>query len=400
MKKKSLIILILLLIIFSIIIFRHKPYGHSTTYSIKEENLEFKVKETLVKDEGYYLNIKHDDKEYIFHYKDNYDGKKKVLTSIKYYKNGNIECLYPVYIEISSNNILCNKDNKLYSYTSIKEINKNLDIFSDLNLELFKNSNTYKNYNRLNVYQSNIPNNTYLAIWNYKGIDLITKESISSINYLEQDQYDNTHGIMIDNLYITPDYNQKYDFTKFIIIDVKTKKKKEFKLKKEKISYDSYINGIIDNKLYLFDRNNLVEYEFDFKKSKYKVIGNKDLNGKYYDGEWKEINIYDLLNKEIHFSKKNDLKENYQSILESNNSYYLYYNNGEMYQVYKNDLKKKILLFTKKNLKDFKISDDFIFFRDNIDIYMYNSNYGLRKILENSEFNYNSTNIYHVFHEE
>ncbi len=397
MKKKLLLVVIFLVSILLIFILRDKPYGHTINYLLEVDNQEFKIKEVLIKKEGYYLSVEHNKNNYLFHYDDVFNNQKKILEKIAYYQNGHIECLYPIYKDDhSNNNILCQKDNDLYSYTSLKQTNSSFEPFSSLDLELFKESTTFKTYNRLSIYQENIPKNNYLIVWNYKGIDLITKNNLSSINYLNQDCYDNTHGIMIDNLYLTPDYNEKYDFTKFIVIDVTNKKKSEFKLKTE-ISYDSYINGIVDHKLYLFDKDNLVEYEFDLENNKSKIIGNKELNGKYYDGKWQEKNIYDFLNKEIYFTKNIDLNESYQTILESDHSYYLYDKSGKMYQIYKNNLKTKILLFTKKNITDLKISNDFIYFRVGINIYLYHDNYGLRKVLENNEFTYNSTNIYDIY---
>ena len=48
---------------------------------------------------------------------------------------------------------------------------------------------------------------------------------------------------------------------------MKNDKKKTIKLK-NKISTDSYINGVVDKKIYLTDKDNLIQYKIDPKKRK------------------------------------------------------------------------------------------------------------------------------------
>jgi hypothetical protein len=112
-----------------------------------------------------------------------------------------------------------------------------------------------------------------------------------------------------------------YDFNKFYIIDLTNNKINDLILKEKNIPLDSYINGVVDNKLYLFDKENLLQYEIDPKKKTSKVVGSTSLNGKYYNSKWEEKDIYEFKNKELIF----DLETNIlKQIIEGTDFKYIY----------------------------------------------------------------------------
>ena len=120
------------------------------------------------------------------------------------------------------------------------------------------------------------------------------------INIFEKDTYVNDLGILVDNYYIIPNYDQKLEFDTIFIFNIKNNRKKTMKLK-YKISKDSYINGVVDNKVYIFDKDNLFQYEINPKKGKIREVGNKKDECLYYDGTWHKISAYDLRDEDIIF---------------------------------------------------------------------------------------------------
>ena len=91
-----------------------------------------------------------------------------------------------------------------------------------------------------------------------------------------------------------------------------------------------------------------------------------------YDGEWKNRNIYDFRNATIKYTDLNDLSNyKYKDAKEGESSYYYVESNGNVYQVPKLHLDKKILLFNSK-LSNFNVVGEDIYYVNNDTVYYYN----------------------------
>ena len=67
------------------------------------------------------------------------------------------------------------------------------------------------------------------------------------------------------------DYDNKYEFNKFYLIDIK-KGKKETITSNQSISIDSYVQGSYKNDIYLFDKNNKIQYQINIKTKSFSLI--------------------------------------------------------------------------------------------------------------------------------
>ena len=74
-----------------------------------------------------------------------------------------------------------------------------------------------------------------------------------------------------------PNYDQKYEYNSFYIINMTNNKIQNIILKKKKvISSDYYINGVVNDKIYIFDSDKLKQYVINPKKGKIEETVNSD----------------------------------------------------------------------------------------------------------------------------
>ena len=205
-------------------------------------------------------------------------------------------------------------------------------------------------------------------------------------------------GILINNLYVVPKYSKKPEISSYYIIDIIKNKKHEIKLK-NKLSTSIYINGVVDDKLYIFDKSNIIQYVIDPKTKKIKKSGDKT-SIKYYDGKWIDYNPYEYVKKELKFNyiEEKKMPFEYKQIYQTSKYYYYYDNYNNFYKVYKNNLKSPIFLFNQSDIKEISIINDKIYFLIEDTLYRYDE-YGIKNILKRKEINYNSKNIYSVYFE-
>jgi hypothetical protein len=384
-KRKKIIKLILFfLVVIIIVIFLKgtvfKKYHHINYQIIKDRN-KFIIEETY-QNKKYYLNIKINKETFPFININNYHKQRKIIHDLIYYDDNTVSCVMPLYQDDFDNEMLCQKDKKLMTYSSLKDyqpLKQFIKTIKDKYPHLsFIDSNNIENYRDYQVYADNIMENIYLMKWNYKGLDLFS-DSYQTVKFLKQDLYTNKLGILVNNQYLMADYNSSFTFNKFYLIDIKKAKIKELTVDYD-ISFDAYINGIVDNKVYLFDRETLVQYEINLNKKEVTIIGNKTLNGKYYDGKWHEINIYDLKKEDLLFEDPD--KESY------------YYQDNTMYH-HIND--QDVILFKMADISNLIIREDYLYFIKGNTIYGYNEKYGLKKLLINNELTFNKTNIFDFY---
>ena len=402
MKKKIKIIIILVLIVLlGVFLFNKLKVHHLIKYNI---NKSIRVEEEYVKDKknDYYLfTVSIGDKSFIFDTNNKFNKKRKVLKDIKVFEEDELVCIYPMLIDSTYLDIQCNINNKLYSYVSIKDkynlsdfvaINKNYDD------NLYNNNinNTFKEKD-ITVYKDNLYDNEDILIYNYKDLIKTTNNGSSSIVFSNYDIYSNKLGVLVDNYYLIPKYTKKAEIDTYYFINVVSNNKKEVKLR-NKLSTNVYINGIVDDKLYIFDKSNIRQYEINPKNNKIKMVGDKN-SIKYYNGSWMDYNPYSYVKDEKSFEIDDGaLKTNYEKLLDGGNCYYFYNSKGEFYKVYKNDLSKYIYLFKYNSFKEVNIFNNKLYFIDNMTLYRWDQ-FGIKAILKRNEFKYNYKRIYSVYFE-
>ena len=177
--------------------------------------------------------------------------------------------------------------------------------------------------------------------------------------------------------------------------NIKNNKLKKITLDK-KISKDSYINGVINNKVFLTDRKKKREYSFDLNTSKLESIDSDGMTYiTYHNNIKKELSKSDFFKTDQLFIKKDYNKDlNKEGWI--NNNYFYYQDNKNIYKTSLSNINKSILLLELDNIKEWQIVGEEIIILSEDTIYAYNDKRGLRKIVEYKELNYNYENIYKV----
>lgn len=402
MKKKGIFIGILIfctLLIVSIKKILLKEY--SITYHISN----YSIKEIYKKDNNhsYDLIISNNNNTYIYRINHNYHKKKKIITDIKTFKSNNITCIIPSYRKNMNSNIYCNLGNEQVSPDYlIKEENKDFikiqKKIKDYQIPILNVSNEKsKKYKNIKVYQKNISQDSIYYIWDYKGIYVLTDENILYKKILKKDLYENILSTTVGRNFILFDNTSVSGIEKVYIYNEEKGKVKKVVLNK-KISKDSYINGVINNTIYITDKREKKEYTLDIGKGKIEEI---DEDGTVYiiydNNEKKELSKSDYFMTEQYFSNMMiDNKDISESPIKKDNDYYYYFEEDNLYQIYKEEPKHKILLLSLDNVKDWNIYDDKIILIKEDTIYCYTSETGLKEIIKSNELKYNYKNIYKV----
>ena len=406
MKKiiNFIIVLAILFLVFQfgITFFKNK---HTVEYNLKVNNEEVKIHEEYYKDKEsdyYFFRLNIGDDVFVFDVDNSFNKQKKVISDIRLYKKDELVCISPIYIKNNNDaQIFCNVDNQQYSYTSIKDkynLNEFIDTLDNFDASKYEsNDNTNSSLGNSWVYKDNMYSNEILIIYEYNDLLKITKPSNERIDFADYDIYNNELGILVDKYYILPTFEDRPEYRGFTIINI-LNEEKEYLYFDNATSTNLYINGVVDNKLYLFDKSNLVQYEIDPEEKTYRITGNNSTGAQYYDGEWTTRNIYDFSRQELTFSKKFPLKDNYVEAFESDKYYYYYNSNNEFYKVYKKDLDNRIYLFKFDDMKEVNVVNNYIYFINNTTLYRYDDT-GIKKLLTNKEFQYNYNNIYSAYFE-
>ena len=365
---------------------------HKITYT--KDN--YKIKETFYIDnkKHYYdINIKNKKIEITYTIQKNLHKQKKILSGIKLYKDGNVTCILPKYKTNLQKNIYCQMNNQQVSNYYLKNnksykniLNKLKKEHININIPIEK-SNT-ESYKKIQKYKNNILNNYKYIVWDYKGIYTFDNRENNYIKILDYDIYDNFMKTVTSKYFVLFDNSSVLNIEKVYYYDLKKEKLKNFKLK-EKLSKDTYINGVENDLIYLTDNKSKKEYTLNVSKQELKEIGNEEGGYIYYNkGKRKVLNKSDFfMNKQL-FIERKELNNTEQII---NKDYRYIKDNNEFY--YKKNNYNKVLLFTLNNVSTWYIyENDIVLIKDDI-LYHYSENDGLKKILEYNELKYNYNNI-------
>lgn len=406
--KKTITILILLVFLFlgfefGINFFKQ---GHETSYKIYVDDIIFNIVETYHgnEDDYYLINIENDKEKFFYTVKNNYNKQKQIIDKIEYFKDENNICIYPVLTNGKGLYLECTHDNKLYTASSYFDkdfVLKIESILKEKGYDLYKNIDTEKNdkYGNSTIYTNNLIESDTVILWTYKGINTINFKRNNAINLLSFDKYENNHGYLVDGYYIFPNYlsSKVLEFSSVNVINLNKMEKQVIDIGYV-LSSDTYINGVVDDKLYYTDPSNLLQIEINPKNKNARLVGSRDIGGTLYNGKWQNVNIYDFSQNKILFQKEVlDINFSYLQIIETYSSYYFYNSKGEVYQLSKNNLTSPILLFKQEGLNNFNVIDDTIYYVKDNTLYYYRHEDGIVPIVVNNDLRYNSKNRISIY---
>ena len=190
-----------------------------------------------------------------------------------------------------------------------------------------------------------------------------------------------------------------FTFNEFYIVNINNKQITKIKSRND-ISYDSYIEGVVDNKVYLYDKDNENQYEIDIDNNEINIVSSDKYIKYYSNNKWEKMNKAKA-NKEVYFdySTRDNYFTKYDYVKQSSDYYYLFKQDGISYKLYrvdKNniDIYKYILDIPTTNIN--VVNNDLYYIYKN-KLYYYSDMVGLKTLLENSELEFNDTIKYYIY---
>ena len=358
---KKLIILISVIIIFFIFFL----YMY---FSPRNYEKEYKVDKVLVTEKYnkensyYYFKLKYQEKTYEYATTDKYTTKRGLIKNIKIKKDKKSVCLVPSSTYVITYP-LCYKGDKQVVYT-----------LTDKNFDHKKEVKTIaEQYKDITI---NYLNNKTFLVWNYKGFNYINDDNKKNMKFLNKDSYNLDLVTQVDKYLIVPDYDNNHTFDKIYIINMERGTIDNWDLE-YKIYFDSYVVGVHEKSVFLFDKKNQTEYELRPDKKKMRKVKYKAL----INGKWKSLSLGDL-NKETTFS--NNSVYNYEVI---NNKLYLKYLGGN----------NKVIISDRKVKEIVKVELDTVYYLVDDKLYMYNTTYGEVLLMDYFEWNFNYKNMIYIY---
>lgn len=415
MKRILQILIVLFVLYYGVqVIFSFFDKGYNEIYYIESDNQKFEINESYISNQkneknSYYIEINVDNKLFNFRLYDNLKKAKKIVRKISYVKGKEYSCLLPIFDDgkILTDSLCIKNDYKIYYNNIVGQdeiIDNYMNKISEYNIDDFKDDSEVTNVkNNIKIYD-NIKDNLYFGLTSYKGLYNINyriTNKITEVDVFNNDVYNPTISTQINQYYIVADYNSTYEFTKFYLINLTTKDYETIE-SKHKISIDnSYIQGVVENSVYLIDKKNLKQYEIDIKSKKVIEIDDSQSKIKYYNnGIWENRNMIDAINNNLLFDVNGADISLFESSFdkvekiggEISGFYLLYkYNNGsyDVYKSYTQNPNEIIYIFTTTNKKNVVCVNNYIIYTYNNTVYIYENNKGIKKLLTYDELNYN-----------
>lgn len=414
MKKLVYIFLLLCVVYFGILFCRNKlGNGHTISYIVNTQNEKFEITEVYHKKTrnqvaGYHLGIQMGDTIFPIEMLSSKE-KSKIVESVYSFENDQYKCIYPVGSHLSKLDALCQKDNTIYPYQTIVGIDSEVDSFvATLNsvgydaTQFMDRRSILKSIRGISIYDNLIQNHR-IGIENYKGLYTIDSTNLLREKQLFQsDVYQKNVALFYDNYYIVADYNKKYEFHEFSVVNLSNQKVTKI-ISNQAISKDSYIQGVVDNAIYLLDRTNKKQYKIDLSNKTVTKVGDVDSGIQIYGAsEWKTMTMYDALKQNSYFIPY-DLPEEiqgYEHIDVTDASYYGYQlveGGYAIYRISKQMPTVRYYITTIKERNQVTYLSDYLYFMDSGCIYYYHDTTGVRLVLQNPEFAFNPSLQFGVY---
>lgn len=425
---KRLLQMLLILCLFYLLIqlgFKYLGNGHTVNYEIKGNDYTIKVKEQATfnhKNEvnNYYFTFTVNQTEFYFQTYQTFKKNDYVVKDVKYFKNDNYECIYPIFKNHEQvTDILCKVGAVTYNYHDLKGKSGELDKFAkdmeqegyDANYWIDNKEEPVKDeLGPIVVYPKNIVESHYVGVDNYSGIYLINNylsgKSLYKITIFQKDAYERIIDGRAGRFYIVADYNEKHDFNTFYLVDMVYNDQKTIKYHTA-ISFDSYIQGTVDNSIYIFDRSNKKQFKVDAKAGNVAEVGNEETGIKYYNlGKWETRKAVEAVTSNLYFNEYQvEPVVGYERIDKVGNElsgYYYYYKKvGKGYEVYRSNVQNKdhlTYLFKTSDISEIQYLNDYVYFKEGLYVKYYHDMTGVRTLLLNTEFEFNHSLHYYTYY--
>lgn len=393
-KKQIKIIIILFLLIIPILFLR-KVFIRE--YDIIYEKNKYIINEIYKykdKTDTYEINIKNKNQELTYILNNDFNKNKKIIKNLKVYKENNLTCILPIYTKKIENKLYCLKDNIQVSNYYLKDndsYKKILKKAKNHKIKTYSENKKTSTYKKVQVYDNNISREDLFTIWDYKGISIIENDKKRYIKFLDYDLYDDVKTIIYDKYFVLFENNHVDGIKNIHYYDLEKDKLKIYN-PEIVISKDFYINGVVDNLIYVTDNKTKKEYTINLKKEEITQINKANEYLTYYDNEFKSLTKSDFFMETQIFNNKKviDKKISNEEHIKENNIYYFLENNN----FYRQRINRnKELLFSLDEIKEWKIISDKIIIISEDTLYLYDDNRGLVPIVKSNELNYNYENI-------
>ena len=189
---------------------------HKISYSlIANDQKHYTISENYKKDGSrhhysFLITTQNKKKTYAVSIEEDFNKQERVITDVKHYKKNNLECIFPIYKRNRTYDVSCLLDGKQVSSAYLLE-QKNEDYsfiarkFAEEGYEeIYYTTNTpATSEENLLVSYDYIPENYTFAIWNYRGIYILSSEGIENKTFLNDDYYENTLSMGVGKYYVT-----------------------------------------------------------------------------------------------------------------------------------------------------------------------------------------------------
>lgn len=423
MKKIFMMLIIMFIIYLGIQFgFRFFGNGHEYEYLLSTETIDFRIREKFINNtknetDSYYFHITVNDTVFSFQTYESFNKANHIIKEVVYYDGKNYKCILPIFVDNKIiGDVKCLKNNMMYNYNDIEGTDHNLDLFVSTLAEYGYDKNKFKDVavstsvNGIEFYKENAVKKHFLALSTYKGIytlNDINSYKLKEIELFKNDIYKKPISIVFKNYYVVADYNSKYRFDKFYVVDLTSNKVDELDCDRE-ISFDSYIQGTNNNSIYLFDKDSKKQYEINLKTNKVLEVGNENTQIKIYkDGDWSKVSATSAKNDVILFDDdyKSDIDASGFDRVDKvggNNSgyYYFYQKQGSEYKVYRSPVlnyTQLTYLFNTTDISRINYYKDYVYYVYGTEIRYFNDNIGVRTLIKNKELSFNENLIFGLY---
>lgn len=366
--KKLRIMILLIILSFSFFLMSYlKKRNYTLSYNIKG----YKITERYIKkDKKYYVTLKYKDSEYFYVVDSKYSSKRKLVSNIKYVHDDKYKCVL-ISFNKKAQVPSCLNNNDYVSYRLVSEKLQSKFHKKFKNKYKTKKEKTYKNININTLY------NKKILVWNYHGFYYLSDDKNKEIKIFNNDTYNASQIGQIDNYLIFPNYNESYEYKTFKVLDIDNFKIKTLELN-DNMSEDSYVLGTNEDSIFYYDMKHHQEYEFVPYKNIYRLVNNYIYENK------KKVDKSDI------YLSNNIVKFKYDTTY----TYKLIDNTLYRYCKY-NNYKERI---TDVEVKELVKEDNYnVYFVTEDKLYVYSDTYGLIKLLDYFELNFNYKNIFYIF---
>ncbi len=406
MLKRTISFTLILLIVFLVYqyVITMMKSKHEITYYINSGEESFTIDEKYIKENGkdyYLIKVSNDDKRFVYKIDNNYNKQKNIVEDLEIIEQNGYYCIGLNLVGTGNYSFPeCEKDGVIYSYNNLKndlDFSDYIGKMKDNNIERYSKDSSKSIVGDLLINRDYFDKNEIIMVYGYKQMSLHYSSFSRNFAFSSLDNYKNIYGSLVGNYYVIPRLTSLPTYNKIIKYDVIDGIKKEIPLPVE-VSKQSYVNGVHDNKMYIFDISNKRQLEIDPFNDEVNIIGTVNEEGiTYINGEKKSISVYDLEKTEVKFEDNKDAYSEieYDSII-LGDYYSVYLKDNNYYLVYKDFPDISILLFSNLDIHNIVIKGDNIYFVKEKSIYKYN-NYGNIEMISGNEFIYNYENIFDVY---